>query len=63
MPMGDDDKLKGKWDETKGRAKNAWGEITDDPEKKAEGNMDKAKGKLEDVKGTIKNKIDDIRGK
>ena len=41
----------------------AWGEVTDDPEKKTEGNMDKAKGKLEDVKGSIKNKIDDIRGK
>jgi uncharacterized protein YjbJ (UPF0337 family) len=63
MSTGDEDKLHGKWDDSKGRAKKAWGEVTDNPDKKAEGTMDKVKGKLEDVKGNIKNKIDDIRGK
>jgi uncharacterized protein YjbJ (UPF0337 family) len=60
MPMSDDDK-KGKWDETKGKMKKAWGEITGDREKKVEGTMDKAKGKLEDVKGDVKRSIDDAR--
>ncbi len=58
MAMGDDDKLKGKFDDMKGRAKKAWGEVTDNPEHKREGSMDKAKGKLEDIKGDIKNAID-----
>jgi uncharacterized protein YjbJ (UPF0337 family) len=61
MPMGDDDKLWGKLDETKGKMKKAWGEVTGDREKKAEGTIDKGKGKLEDVKGDIKNKIDEAR--
>ena len=58
MGMGDDDKIKGKIDEAKGRAKKAWGEVTDNPQTKREGSMDKAKGKLEDIKGDIKNAID-----
>jgi uncharacterized protein YjbJ (UPF0337 family) len=61
MTTGNEDKAQGTWDETKGRAKKAWGELTDDPDKKAEGTLDKAKGKLENLKGDIKNKIDDIR--
>ncbi len=58
MAMGDDDKIKGKFDDMKGRAKKAWGEVTNDPDRKTEGSMDKAKGKLETVKGEIKNAID-----
>jgi len=58
MAMGDDDKLEGAWDKTKGKVKKAWGELTGDKEKKAEGSMDKAKGSLKDVKGDIKNAID-----
>ena len=45
-------------DKAKGKAKKAWGEITDDPDKKAEGSADKAKGTLKDVKGDIKNALD-----
>ncbi len=58
MAMGDDDKLSGKMDQLKGRAKKAFGELTDDPERKAEGSADKAKGKLQEIKGEIKNAID-----
>ncbi len=61
MPTGDQDKGQGAWDETKGKAKKAWGEITDDPETKREGSMDKAKGKLEDMKGRIKNAKDELK--
>jgi uncharacterized protein YjbJ (UPF0337 family) len=35
------DQAGGKWDQIKGRAKKAWGELTDDDFKKAEGSMDK----------------------
>jgi len=58
MAMGDDDKLKGKLEDVKGRAKKAWGEMTGDREKKAEGTMDQGKGKLDELKGDIKGAID-----
>ena len=58
MAMGDDDKLQGKWDEAKGRAKSAAGEITGNPETKQEGALDKLKGKLEHLKGEVKNALD-----
>jgi uncharacterized protein YjbJ (UPF0337 family) len=58
MAMGDDDKMKGKMEDLKGRAKKAWGEVTGDRESKAEGSMDKAKGKLDETKGDVKNAID-----
>jgi uncharacterized protein YjbJ (UPF0337 family) len=58
MAMGDDDKIKGKLENVKGRAKTAWGELTGDKERKAEGTMDKGEGKLDELKGNIKNAID-----
>jgi uncharacterized protein YjbJ (UPF0337 family) len=58
MAMGDDDKLEGKWDETKGRVKNAAGEITGNRDLKDEGTMDKLKGKMKDIKGSIKGAVD-----
>ncbi len=58
MAMGDDDKLKGSWDQLKGRAKKAAGELTDDEQKKSEGADDKAKGSLEKLKGNVKNLVD-----
>jgi len=61
MAMGDDDKLKGKMEDLKGRAKKAWGELTGNRETKAEGTMDKGKGKLGEAKGDVKNAIDDAR--
>jgi uncharacterized protein YjbJ (UPF0337 family) len=61
MPTGDEDKIKGTMDDTKGRAKKAWGEVTDDSETKREGAMDKAKGKIEDAKGRVKNAIDEMK--
>ena len=58
MAMGDDDKAKGTWDQMKGRAKKAIGELTDDDDKKAEGEQDKAKGSFEKLKGNVKNLVD-----
>jgi uncharacterized protein YjbJ (UPF0337 family) len=57
------DKAKGKLEETKGKGKQAWGDITDDPDKVDEGSFDKAKGKgrqkLGDAKEWIDEKTDD----
>jgi uncharacterized protein YjbJ (UPF0337 family) len=58
MAMGDDDKLKGKLDQTKGRVKSAAGEITGSRELKEEGAMDKLKGKAKEIKGDIKGALD-----
>ena len=41
--------LEGKWDQSKGRIKEAWGSLTDD-------DLDKTEGKWDRVVGTIKEK-------
>jgi uncharacterized protein YjbJ (UPF0337 family) len=56
------DKAKGKWEETKGKSKQAWGDITDDPDKVDEGTLEETKGKarqkLGDAKEWVKEKTD-----
>lgn len=56
------DQIEGTWDQVKGRAKRAWGELTDDDFTKAEGSADKLFGiiqeKFGDTKEAIKAKID-----
>ena len=58
------DQAKGKWDQLKGRAKKAWGELTDDDIKKADGSADKLYGviqeKFGDTKEAIKAKLDKL---
>jgi len=59
------DQAKGKWEQMKGKAKMAWGELTDDDFKKAEGSVEKLYGliqeKFGDTKEAIKLKLDKIR--
>lgn len=45
-----------KWDEAKGRAKEAAGSVTDDDDLKREGKLDQAKS-------SVKDKIDDVKDK
>lgn len=47
--MGTDLKLEGKWDQLRGRVKEAWGALTDD-------DLDRTEGKLDRLVGTIKEK-------
>ena len=58
------DQAKGKWDQIKGRAKKAWGKLTDDDFMKAEGSIDKLYGliqeKFGDTKEVIKAKLDKL---
>ena len=58
------DQLQGKWRQIKGKAKKAWGELTDDDFKKAEGSVDKLCGIIEekvgDTKEIIKAKLDKL---
>jgi uncharacterized protein YjbJ (UPF0337 family) len=60
------DQIAGKWEQFKGRAKKAWGELTDDDFTKAEGSADKLYGIIQerfgDTKEKIKEKLDKLDG-
>lgn len=53
------DRIKGKADELKGRGKAAWGELTDDDEKRIEGQSDRAKGEFKQRTTDAKEKVDE----
>jgi uncharacterized protein YjbJ (UPF0337 family) len=61
------DQVQGKWEQLKGSAKKAWGELTDDDFKKAEGDADKLYGVIQerfgDSKESIMKKINAIHSK
>ncbi|PPK95447.1 CsbD-like protein [Nonlabens xylanidelens] len=52
-----DKELEGKWDQTKGKAKEEFGKLTNDKSKEAEGKTDQIKGKIEEGIGEAKRKI------
>ncbi len=58
------DQVQGQWEQIKGRAKKAWGELTDDDISKADGSLEKLFGiiqsKFGDTKDAIQTKIDKI---
>jgi len=57
----------GKFDEAKGRAKEAAGDLTDDDSLKAEGKADelggKAKGRIGDIKDKVEDAVDAVKDK
>ena len=59
------DQVQGEWEQIKGKAKRAWGELTDDDFLKAEGSADKLFGVIQkrfgETKEAIKAKIDKIK--
>jgi uncharacterized protein YjbJ (UPF0337 family) len=56
------DQVQGQWEQIKGRAKKAWGELTDDDISKADGSLEKLFGiiqeKFGDTKDAIQKKLD-----
>ena len=52
--MWNKDEIKGKADQTKGRMKEAAGDVTDNDDLRNEGEADQVKGKAEDKAGTSK---------
>lgn len=60
--MGLDDRAKAAAKNVEGKAQEAWGNVTGDPEDKAEGKAKQAESEVrhgvEDVKDNIKQKID-----
>lgn len=51
--MDEDTKLKweGRWDQVKGKAKQSWGDLTDDDVDVAEGNWDELVGNIKERTG------------
>jgi uncharacterized protein YjbJ (UPF0337 family) len=48
------DQIKGKWTQYKGKAKEQWGDLTDDDLTKVEGNRDQLVGKIQEQYGVAK---------
>ena len=55
-----DDKLKGNWDQLKGKVKQQWGDLTDDDLTYAEGKSDELLGKIQEKTGEAKEKISEF---
>jgi uncharacterized protein YjbJ (UPF0337 family) len=55
----DKDEIKGKVDKAKGYVKDKAGEITNDPELEAEGEVDQTEGELREGFGKAKRKVGD----
>ena len=56
----DEDRIKGKAEDIKGRVKRQVGEWTGDEEAQAEGAMDQAKGKAQNAWGKVKDAARDV---
>jgi uncharacterized protein YjbJ (UPF0337 family) len=62
MNMGVDLRAEGKWDQMKGRVKEAWGDLTDDDLDKSEGKMDRLVGTIKEKTGEAADKIEEKLG-
>lgn len=51
-------KWQGRWEQLKGRAKQAWGDLTDDDFTKAEGNYDELIGIINEKTGEAREEIE-----
>jgi uncharacterized protein YjbJ (UPF0337 family) len=58
--LNDNTKLKweGRWDQLKGKAKQAWGQLTDDDLDVAEGNYDEFVGRIKERTGESREEIE-----
>jgi uncharacterized protein YjbJ (UPF0337 family) len=59
--MAEDTRMKweGRWDQLKGKAKQAWGELTDDDLDIAEGNVDELVGRIKERTGETREEIEE----
>jgi uncharacterized protein YjbJ (UPF0337 family) len=56
--MANDDQVKGKWDNLKGRVKEAAGAVSGDKKLEAEGAVERAKGAVQKKAGDVEEKIE-----
>lgn len=55
---GTSTKWEGRWDQLKGKAKQTWGELTDDDMDVAEGNFDEFVGRIKERTGETREEIE-----
>lgn len=55
---GTSTKWEGRWDQLKGKAKQSWGELTDDDLDVAEGNFDEFVGRIKERTGETREEIE-----
>ena len=55
-------RVEGKWDQMKGRIKEAWGDLTDDDLNKTEGKVDRLVGTIKEKTGETADKIEEKLG-
>ena len=60
MDSPNEQKADGMLDEAKGKAKQAWGDVTDDAATHSEGQADEAKGKIKQAAGDARKALDDL---
>jgi uncharacterized protein YjbJ (UPF0337 family) len=53
-----EDTIKGQWKQMKGRAKEAWGDLTDDELTRIEGNADQLSGLIQERYGRSRDEAD-----
>ncbi|MDQ2840417.1 MAG: CsbD family protein [Acidobacteriota bacterium] len=53
------DQVSGTVDQAKGKVKEQWGKLTDDPATQGSGLVDQAKGKVERIQGDAKEEVKD----
>jgi uncharacterized protein YjbJ (UPF0337 family) len=61
MSQGAQDRTEGKWDETKGRVKEAVGDATDNDSMEREGEKDRMRGKGKQARGHVKDAAEDVK--
>src|SRR5215471_3052310 len=59
QPMNKDE-MKGKADQVKGRAKQAWGDLTNNEQTREEGIKDEARGEVQEGIGKARRKVGDV---
>lgn len=58
--MADDPKTSGQWDQQKGKVREAWGDLTDNPEQKRKGQVEQGGGKAKEVVGRVEEAAKDL---
>ena len=61
MGSGTQDRAEGRWDETKGKVKEAVGDATDDERMEREGEADQVRGRGQQAKGHVKDAADKVK--
>ncbi len=61
MGSSTEDRAEGRWDETKGKVKEAVGDATDNERMEREGKTDQVRGKGEQAKGHVKDAAQNVK--